>query len=68
VTLDLIICSKLRIQRGEFKPNDIIRLIRARESLNYLWSEAGINIKSKIHGVIAHAVQQAESIGGIGSA
>jgi len=35
VTLDLI-CSKLRIKRGESNINDIQLLRRARESLNYL--------------------------------
>ena len=65
VTLDLI-CSKLRIKRGELKPNDILLLRRGRESLNYLWSEAGMSFTPKIHGVIAHAAEQAERIGGIG--
>ena len=65
MTLDLI-CSKLRIKRGELKPNDILLLRRARESLNYLWSDAGMSFTPKIHGVLAHAAEQAERIGGIG--
>ncbi len=62
VTLDLI-CSKLQIKRGELNINDIQLL---RESLNYLWSKAGMSFTPKIHGVLAHAMQQAERIGGIG--
>jgi hypothetical protein len=65
VTLDLI-CSKLRIMRGELNINDIQLLRRARESLNYLLSKAGMSFMPKIHGVLAHAMQQAERIGGIG--
>jgi len=65
VTLDLI-CSKLRIKRGESNINDIQLLRRARESLNYLWSKAGMSFTPKIHGVLAHVMQQAERIGGIG--
>jgi hypothetical protein len=65
VTLDLI-CSKLRIKHGELKPQDILLLRRARESLNYLWSEAGMSFTPKIHGVLAHAAEQAERLGGIG--
>jgi len=63
--LDLI-CSKLQIKRGELNINDIQLLRRARESLNYLWSKAGMSFTPKIHGVLAHAMQQAERIGGIG--
>jgi len=62
VTLDLI-CSKLQIMRGELNITDIQLL---RESLNYLWSRAGMSFTPKIHGVLAHAMQQAKRIGGIG--
>ena len=65
VTLDLI-CSKIRIKRGELKENDIAELRRAQQSLDYLWSAAGLSFTPKIHGLLAHAVEQVERLKGIG--
>ncbi len=65
VTLDLL-CSELLIKRGELKPHEILLLRMAQESLNYLWSEVSMSFTPKTHGVLAHAADQAERIGGIG--
>jgi hypothetical protein len=34
--------------------------------LNYLWSLAGLSFTPKIHGILAHAADQVEFLGGIG--
>jgi len=65
VTLDFI-CSKIRIKRGEVKDSDISELKRAAQSLDYLWSSAGLSFTPKIHGVLSHAVEQVERLNGIG--
>jgi len=65
VTMDLI-CSKIRIKRGELKGSDVAEVKRAKESLDYLWSSAGLSFTPKIHGVLAHAVEQVERLNGIG--
>jgi hypothetical protein len=65
VTLDLI-CSKIRIKRGELKENDVSELKRAQLSLDYLWSAAGLSFTPKIHGVLSNAVEQVERLKGIG--
>jgi hypothetical protein len=65
VTLDLI-CSKIRIKRGQLKENDISELKRATQSLDYLWNSAGLSFTPKIHGVLSHAVEQVECLQGIG--
>ncbi len=65
VTLDLI-CSKIRIRRGELKENDVSELKSAQLSLDYLWSAAGLSFTPKIHGVLSHAVEQVERLKGIG--
>jgi hypothetical protein len=59
VTLD-VICSEIRVRRGKLKENDIAELNRAQQSLDYLWSAAGLSFTPKIHGVLAHVVEQVE--------
>jgi hypothetical protein len=59
VTVDLI-CSKVRIKRGELKESDVSDLKRAQQSLDYLWSSAGMSFTPKIHGVLSHVVKQVE--------
>ena len=65
VTLDLI-CSKIRIKRGEIKDSDILEVKRASRSLDYLWNSAGLSFTPKIHGVLSHAAEQVERLNGIG--
>jgi hypothetical protein len=65
VTMDLI-CSKIRVKRGELKGSDVAEVKRAKESLDYLWSSAGLSFMPKIHGLLAHAVEQVERLNGIG--
>jgi uncharacterized protein YoxC len=43
-----------------------MELKRAQQSLDYLWSAAGLSFTPKIHGVLAHAVEQVEQVKGIG--
>jgi len=64
-TLDLI-CSKNRIRQGNLQDNDLSELRRAIESLDYLWEHAGLSFTPKIHGMLAHAADQVELLGGIG--
>ena len=65
VTLDLI-SSKIRIKQGNLKDADVKELRRSIENLNYLWSLAGLSFTPKIHGILAHAADQVEFLGGIG--
>jgi hypothetical protein len=46
--------------------NDLSELRRAIESLDYLWEHAGLSFTPKIHGMLAHAADQVELLGGIG--
>lgn len=65
ITLD-IISSKVRIKQGALKDEDLHILRRSIDSLNYLWSSAGLSFTPKIHGMLAHVVDQVESLNGIG--
>ena len=58
--------TKIRIERGQLKENDISELKRATKSLDYLWNSAGLSFTPKIHGVLSHAVEQVECLQGIG--
>jgi hypothetical protein len=44
----------------------VIVLRRSIEKLNYLWSHAGLSFTPKIHGMLGHAADQVELLGGIG--
>ena len=65
ITLDLI-SSKIRIKQGHLKDGDLSDLRRAIANLSYLWEQAGLSFTPKVHGVLAHAVDQVERFGGIG--
>jgi hypothetical protein len=65
VTLDLI-SSKIRIKQGHLKDEDMQILRTSIDNLNYLWSHAGMSFTPKIHGMLAHAADQVEHLGGIG--
>ncbi len=65
VTLDLIL-SKIRIRQGNLKDADVKQLRQSIKNLNYLWSFAGLSYTPKIHGILAHAADQVEFLGGIG--
>jgi trans-aconitate methyltransferase len=59
VTVDLI-SSKIRVKQGEVKDSDISELKRASQSLDYLWSSAGLSFTPKKPRVLSHAVEQVE--------
>jgi hypothetical protein len=65
VTLDLI-SSKIRIKHENFTDEDVRVLQRALKNLNYLWTQVGLSFTPKIYGVLAHAADQVELLGGIG--
>ena len=65
ITLDLI-SSKIRIKQGHLKDGDLSDLRRAIANLSYLWEQTGLSFTPKVHGVLAHAVDQVERFGGIG--
>jgi hypothetical protein len=65
VTLDLI-SSKIRIKQGHLKDEDMQLLQRSMDNLNYLWSHEGLSFTHKFHGMLAHAADQVEHLGGIG--
>jgi hypothetical protein len=65
VTLDLI-SSKIRIKHGNLTDEDVRVLQRALKNLNYLWTQVGLSFTPKIYGVLAHAADQVELLGGIG--
>jgi hypothetical protein len=41
-------------------------LQRSIDNLKYLWSHAGLSFTPKINGMLAHAADQVEHLGGIG--
>ena len=65
VTLDTN-SSKLRINHGEVKEGDIMVLEQALVNLDFLWDKADLSFTPKIHGLIAHAVEQVQCLEGIG--
>jgi hypothetical protein len=65
VTLDLF-ALKIRIKQGLLTDMDTCDLRRSIGSLDYLWTLAGLSFTPQIHSVLAHVVDQAECIGGIG--
>jgi len=65
VTLDTI-SSKLRIKHGEVEEDDIMVLQQALVNLDFLWDKADLSFTPKIHGLIAHAVEQVQRLEGIG--
>ncbi len=65
VTLDPI-SSKIRIKQGHLKDEDMRILQRSIDNLKYLWSHAGLSFTPKINGMLAHAADQVEHLGGIG--
>jgi hypothetical protein len=58
--------TKIRIERGKLKENDISELKRATQSLDYLWNSAGLSFTPKNHGVLSHAAEQVERLQGVG--
>jgi len=65
VTLDTI-SSKIRMKHGEPKEEDFEILNRSLLNLDYLWAQAGMSYRPKIHGVLSHAAEQVQCLGGIG--
>lgn len=65
VTLDFI-ASKIRIKHGNITDGDVSDLRQTIENLDYLWTLAGLSFNPKIHGILSHAADQVELLGGIG--
>jgi hypothetical protein len=65
VTLDTI-SSKIRMKNGEPTQEDFEILKRSLLNLDYLWTQAGMSYTPKIHGILSHAAEQVQRLGGIG--
>jgi hypothetical protein len=65
VTLDTI-SSKLRKKYGEVNPEDYEVLEASLKNLQKLWENACMSFTPKIHGVLAHAIEQVRRFQGIG--
>ncbi len=61
-----MIASKVHVKQGALRDDDICDLWRSIQNLDYLWNSAGLSFTPKIHGMLAHATDQIECLGGNG--
>jgi hypothetical protein len=58
--------SKIQIKQGNLKDAMVKELRWSIKNLNFQWRLTGLNYTPKIHGILAHAADQVEFLGGIG--
>jgi hypothetical protein len=54
------------MKHGEPKEEDFEILNQSLLNLDYQWAQAGMIYTPKIHGVLSHAAEQVQRLGGIG--
>jgi hypothetical protein len=54
------------MKNGEPTQEDFEILKRSLLNLDYLWTQAGMSYTPKIHGILSHAAEQVQRLGGIG--